>query len=336
MSKKFLFSFLLTAFVMGLGISAQAQDVNEYYSKAKRFINKGRNDSATFYLAKALELAPGNLEILEDLLYVQYLDRDFVKATSLAENLIKRTDAGVKTFQLAGLTYKDIADYKAAKQVYEKGLAKFPTSGLLYSEFGDLYSQMNKGSEAIRLWEKGIEVDPGYNNNYYFASKYYYEKKNWIWMMLYGETFVNIESLSDRTREIKELLAIVFASAPTPGFLGSKPNGFAQAVIGTLSKTPVADPKKMDPQTLTLYRMNFINEWKKENAGKYPFRLFEYQDQLIKEGLFEAYNQWLFASFDYEGYEKWKAANKEKQAAYEKFTGNRVYKVPAGQYYQGK
>lgn len=332
MSRRYIASILFIVSVCFASASF-AQDSNEFYSKAKKFINKGKMDSANYYLGKALELSPNNLEMLEDLLYVQYLDRDFVKAVTLGKNLAERPDASVKTFQLVGMTYKEIAEFKEARKVYDKALLKFPSSGLLYNEYGDLFSQMSKPEEAIKMWEKGIEVDPGFNSNYYFATKYYYDNKNPVWAMLYGETFVNIESLSDRTREIKELLSILYSQAAEPGFLKAKNNAFAQAIAGTITREL---PKgSVNVQSLTLMRMNFINNWK-ENSSKYPFRLFEYHDQLIKEGLFDAYNQWLFASFDYDGYEKWKAANKDKQAAYEKFVGGRVYKVPAGQYYQTK
>jgi tetratricopeptide (TPR) repeat protein len=335
MNRKFYIALLFIAFT-SFSSSVFAQDVNEYYSKAKKFINKSKLDSATFYLSKALEISPDNLEILEDLLYVQYLDRDFVKAVSLGKNLAARADAGVKTFQLVGMTYKEIAEFKEAKKVYDKALLKFPNSGMLYSEYADLFSQMQKPAEAIKLWEKGIEVDPGFNSNYYFASKYYAETNNMVWALLYGETFVNIESLTDRTVEIKQMLADLYKHISTPGFLNGKGNVFAQSVVSTLSKQPPIPMNNLNVKSLTLMRMNFMNDWNKENNAKFPFKLFEYHNQLIKEGLFDAYNQWLFSAFDADAYEAWKQANKQKQAAFQNFVGGRVYKIPAGQYYQTK
>jgi tetratricopeptide (TPR) repeat protein len=315
--------------------TVSAQDATEFYSTAKKFINKGKLDSASYYLAKALALAPGDREMLEDLLYVRFLDRDFAKAVSLGKELTGRADASVKGFQLAGMVYKEIADFKEAKKVYDKALVKFPNSGVLYNDYGDLLSQSNKPGEAIKQWEKGIEMDPGHSSNYYFAALYYASHKNPVWALLYGETFVNIESLTERSRETREMLTALYKQISTPGFFGSSQNPFAAAVIATYSKQPPIPLNDVNVSSLTTLRMTFIKDWK-QNSANAPFKLFEYHDQLIKEGLFDAYNQWLFSSYNPEAYQAWIEANKEKMAAFQQFVGGRVYKVPAGQYYQTK
>jgi tetratricopeptide (TPR) repeat protein len=79
--------------------------------------------------------------MLEDQVYLEQLKRDYIKSLQLGKILIERSDAGVKTFQLVGLTYKAIADYKEAKKLYDRALLKFPNSGVLYNEYGDLYSK---------------------------------------------------------------------------------------------------------------------------------------------------------------------------------------------------
>ena len=71
--------------------------------------------------------------------------------------------------------------------------------------------------DAIKWWEKGIEVDPNYSSNYYNACKYYYFTYDKVWSLIYGEIFVNLESYSKRTPEIKNILAgrlqeIIFGS----------------------------------------------------------------------------------------------------------------------------
>ena len=67
-------------------------------------------------------------------------------------------------------------------------------------------SGLKQDAEAIRFWEKGIEVDPNYSSNYYNASKFYYFTYDKVWSLIYGEIFINLESYSKRTPEIKSLL----------------------------------------------------------------------------------------------------------------------------------
>lgn len=49
-------------------------------------------------------------------------------------------------------------------------------------------------------------------------------------------------------------------------------------------------------ESLMMIRTRFILDWMNSSAKKYPHRLFEYQQQLLREGMFEAYHQWLFGS----------------------------------------
>jgi tetratricopeptide (TPR) repeat protein len=276
--------------------------------------------------------------MLEDQVYLEQLKRDYIKSLQLGKILIERSDAGVKTFQLVGLTYKAIADYKEARKLYDRALLKFPNSGVLYNEYGDLYSQMGKSSDAIKQWEKGIELDPAYGNNYYYAAKHYAGHKNPLWAMLYGEIFVNIESYSERTNEMKVILTELFKRISAPGFIKvSKDNVFAVAVAANWAKQSPIALNSVTVESLTSLRTSFIKDWYIINSSKFPYKLFEYQDQLAKEGLFDAYNQWLFgAAINEPAYNSWSSVNKSKMEAFKKFQAGRVFKVPVAQYYQTK
>ena len=50
-----------------------------------------------------------------------------------------------------------------------------------------------KSYEAIKMWEKGIEVAPSFSKNYFNASKYYYFSTDKVWSIIYGEIFLNME-----------------------------------------------------------------------------------------------------------------------------------------------
>ena len=89
--------------------------------------------------------------------------------------------------------------------MYKKALKKFPKSGALYSEYGELLWS-SKNYSAIDQWEKGIQVDPAYGGNYYNAALYYFFTKDKVWSLIYGEIFVNMESRSERGMAMKKLL----------------------------------------------------------------------------------------------------------------------------------
>lgn len=336
MIKTFRF-FIAIISVLFFSFAAAAQDAEALYATARKHLNQGKLDSAGIYLQKALALSPGNLSMLEDQLYLEYLRRDFAKAIDMTKMLAARPDATVKTFQLIGMTHKEIADYKEARKSYELGLSRFPNSGVLYAELGEMFANLDKKADAIRTWEKGISMDPGHSGNYYYATLHYATNGNPLWAMLYGENFVNIERLSERTTEIKTLLTNLYKKISAPGYLSGRDNPFATAIAATYYRQPPVSVSNLNVETLTGLRRSFITDWYRDHSTRFPYKLFELLDQLNREGLFEAYHQWLFGKdLNPAAFEAWIESNKEKMAAFERFSSGRVFKVPAGQNYRGE
>ena len=59
-------------------------------------------------------------------------------------------------------------------------------------------------------------------------------------------------------------------------------------------------------ETLSAFRTKFILDWFTKNATRFPFRLYEYHQQLLKSGMFDAYNQWIFGTAgNLPAYENW-------------------------------
>jgi hypothetical protein len=70
------------------------------------------------------------------------------------------------------------------------------------------------------------------------------------------------------------------------------------------------------------------------NENPMPFKLFEYHTQLLREGLFEAYQQWLFGpSTNLTDFEQWTKTNQEAYQLFTQFQKNLLFKMPAGEYY---
>jgi hypothetical protein len=84
-----------------------------------------------------------------------------------------------------------------------------------------------------------------------------------------------------------------------------------------------------------MIRTRFILDWYQTYAAKYPFRLFDYQQQLIREGMFDAYNQWLFGTTEnLAAYDNWTKTHTEEYNGFNAFQRSRIFKMPAGQHYQ--
>jgi len=337
--KKIIYSlFLLASFLPAF---AQPTSEAEFEQNAKTFMMQGDFDNAIVVLSRGLNQYKNSLELQKNLIQCYYYKRDYTKAVEGVKNLVDRDDADVMSFQIAGNVYKALEDVKEADKVYKKGLKKFPKSGPLYSEYGELL-WAKKDYEAINYWEKGIESDPAYGGNYYNAALYYFYTKDKVWCLIYGEIFVNMESLSQRGAAMKELLLKgykekLFADPDMMKGQEKNKSEFAKAFLECMGKQSAVLTKGINTEVLTQLRTRFILEWYENYAARFPFRLFDYQQQLIREGMFEAYNQWLFGTVEnLPAYDNWTKTHAVAYTDFSKLQKSRIFKMPPGQYYQVK
>ena len=335
--KNILFIILL---LVASGCFSQAtDDAATLHETAKTFMRQGDYENALLVLTKALQLKPNDLEITKDILFADYLKRDFAKALETGKPLVERQDADVQSYQMLGLVYKAIAEDKEAEKLYKSGIKKFQKDGVLYSEYGELIAN-KEPDNAVKLWQKGIEADPNYSSNYYFAARQYAQKGDMIWSILYAEMFLNMESFTARSTEMKNLLLEqykkFFVSAGTnvnknPG----KAASFSGNVAEVLSKQQSQASAGITPETLTVIRTRFILDWYEKYAERFPFKLFEHQRQLLQEGMFEAYNFWLFGpASNLQTYQTWQQYHQQELNAFLGFIRSKVFKVPGGQQYR--
>ncbi|MDZ4793114.1 MAG: hypothetical protein SGI83_02445 [Bacteroidota bacterium] len=335
--KKLLSFFIALSF--SCVILGQPGDTKTLHETAKTFMRSGDFDNAIIVLIRALENDKNSLELQKDLVMSYYLKRDYEKALTGAKDLVDRDDADVVCFQLAGNVYKALEEVKECDKLYKKALKKFPKSGSLYSEYGELI-WATKDFSAIKQWEEGIRVDPAFSGNYYNAALYYFYAKDKVWSLIYGEIFINMESLSERGASMKELLLKgykekLFADADLMKGSEDNKSGFAKTfLLGMARQSSLAD-KGISTETLTMIRTRFILDWYTNYAAKYPFRLFDYQRQLLTEGMFNAYNQWLFGPTEnLSAYENWTKSHPEEYNGFSTFQKSRVFRMPPNQYYQ--
>ena len=335
-------TFLLSlALLTGLPGWSQQSTIKESQATARGYSQAGDFDNAIIVLSRALRNDPENMDLQKDIAMNYFLKRDYAKAKEVTSKLTDRADADIVCFQLAGNIYKALAETKECEKMYRKGLKKFPQSGALYSEFGELLWE-EKDVTAIEQWETGIKKDPSYSGNYYNAALFYFYTNDKIWSTIYAEIFVNMESRSERGEAMRKLLWQSYKEKllNNPDLMKGEEknkNEFVKAYLTTLNnQTSLAD-KGINIESITMIRTRFILDWFSKYAEKFPFKLFDYQQQLLKSGLFNAYNQWLFGDADdHAAYENWVKINNEEFLKFIQFQQNRIFKMPEGQYYQSR
>ena len=324
-------AFFTCAFVM-----AQT-DTTQPYEAAKLYMRQGDYANAELFFEKALQKDPSNTAIAKDFAFNYYFAKDNNKALSIIKPLLDKSEADDQVFQIGANIYRALDMTKDAEATYKKGLKRFPKDGLLYNDYGELLSaQQNTG--AIDQWEKGIELDPSYSGNYFNAAKYYYFTPDKIWGLLYAEIFLNLEPQSSRTAEVKNILLdsykklLADAEAVKPG---KEKITFEKAFVKAISKELPLAASGLTAENLTMIRTRFILNWFETYAKNFPFKLFDFHQQLLQDGLFDAYNQWIFgAAQNLDAYQTWTGTHTTEYSDFNTFQKGRIFKLPAGQYYK--
>ncbi len=332
---KLLYSFIL---VLGSVFAGLAQSSEEFIKNARNFSMQGDVENAILVLKKGLDQYPNDTEIRQDLAMAYYTARRNPQALETLKPLLDSDKPDETVFQVAALIYRSAQQPKEAEKTFKAGLKQYPNSGGLHNDYGQFLESSNPGKgDGIKMWEKGIEVAPAFAANYYQASRYYAATNNTLWAILYGEVFVNLDSYSSRTVEIKNILLQYYKKAFAYGFANlNQKNAFEMAVANTMTAQKSVAAAGITPETLAAIRTRFILDWYNSDAGeKFPFRLFERQRQMLREGMYDAYNQWLFGgAYNITTFQNWTQTNGEAYQLFTRYQRQKMFVISSSQYYK--
>lgn len=315
---------------------AQSQSVESFHQSANAFLLKADYPNALMVINNGLQSYPGHALLNTDLAQYHYLQNDYPKAYSIINAALATDSAGDQSYQIAGNIYKALNKASECETLFANALGKFPSSGPLYNEMGSLLSDQKKNG-AIVYWEKGIETDPSFPMNYYQASRYYYSTGAFAWTILYGEIFVNMDPRNTKTPEIKDMMLQSYKKL----FVQLSADKIAQESNPFLKKYYTILYQQREPAllgvttaALTMVRTRFALQWQQQNADSLSFHLFDYHQQLLREGLFEAYNQWMFgAAENLINFQAWAQNHPTQYDAFVKYHKTFLFKMPKGQYH---
>ncbi len=311
---------------------------------------QGNMPQAIVTYQQAINLAPDKMVLYRDLAQAYYLSGNYDDALKVLEPIMKNKDADEQSYQIKAACQTATKDIKKAKSTLQEGLKRYPNSGILYHDLGKIYEEDNQLVYALESWLNGIQADPAYHVNYYEAARTYMGTKKPVWAVIYAEMFLNIEQHTPRADETRDMLLgaymRMFQSLGTTGGIPKykdkkKPisfgNTFEDAVSLTyLHLSPVISDG-INTENLIMLRTRFMMDWTRNYAAKYPFSLYSRLNDMLQNGQFDTYNQWIFGKIDNpQDFEIWKKFHSDAMPAFEKWLGEHNYRPIASDFYNNK
>lgn len=345
-----LFPFLIGIGFLLVSFPCKAQqklspEIQEMQQSARSYLQQKDYASSIMLLNQAINKAPDNVSLRRDLAYTYFLSGKVKKAEEVISPVIHSEFADEQTFQIAAAIENVLGKSGKAKRILKNGLEKFPQSGLLYNNLGNLYSADQDSRSALAAWEQGISVAPDFGRNYYAAAMTFQAKGKLVWALIYGEIYLNLSENPVQSNEIKKMMIATYQAIFTngdndnklPAFHGkgetqSVGNTFVDCFRQDLLDNASVIRKGLNTETLTMLRTRFLMEWELKYARRFPFTLFSWQNKIVHAGFFDAYNQYLFGAMEdsqafqlwikmfsenYGDFQKWKQQNPLQPANYD-------------------
>ena len=290
-------------------------------------------------LQEAAALDPNNIAYPYEIGYAYTAQKDYKNALLYFQKVIQSPEANDRAYAMLGNTYDDSGDTARAMKTYRLGLKKFPASGYLNMEVGNMHYKNKDYGAALDGYEAGIRAEPGFPSNYYRAAMLYLHSTEKAWGMIYGEAFMNLERNTERTATMsKELYdayrkAIEITSDTSMSVSFTKnvidaanvvkdKNGkiilpFAGAVYEPLILMSVLSVKTLDMETLCGMRASFLNLYFEQKHNEdYPNALLDYQRRVQEAGHLAAYNHWVLMKGDETAFEDWQSQHRNEWEAF--------------------
>jgi Tfp pilus assembly protein PilF len=333
MSRPFLILSLMLGSLCFTAATAQensGNDVTRMQESAHNFLSRGDYANAIMMFSQAIRQAPADVSLRRDLAYTYLLSSDVKKAKEIIDPVVSSDAADEQTFQVASAIENALGNTGKARRLLNDGLEKYSNSGLLYNSKGNLLNSDKNSKDALVAYNMGIKAEPSYPMNYYNAAKIYFQDDDAVWALLYGEIYLNLDPTSQRTIEIKKLMIDAYRKLFSPGkdeelpgfqsksSSSNKKQNFAALYKSVMLKCAPAISDGLNVENLTMLRTRFMLAWSKDYSINYPFTLFTYQDKMLHDGVYDAYNQWLFGAVDNsQEFSLWVKVNNKEYAAYE-------------------
>lgn len=327
-----------------------AQSVDDKIYEAIRLINNSDLSSAIRLLNEVLDEHPDHYGATYELALAHFLNKNYEKTAELLQRAITMPDATDQTFAMLGNAYDMCGDKEKAMATYNEGLKKFPKSGYLYTELSITSAIHENYDDAISYHWKGIQADPDFSSNYYWATKIYASSSEPMWALVLGEMYLAVEKFNaKRLYEVSGIIAQTYRSMleiegdsitvkqsqPINIYIDEKsddPEQFVKAMMKLSVQFPaslhiaaaIEAPDSIDAETLCLIRERFTDQivsneilWK-----KYPNPFVSHLVAVRNAGVENAYLHYILLLNNPAELKKWAVQHPIEWQLFAEWLGN--------------
>lgn len=352
--KKILLLLVLSVISVSSLAQVFSEEENERIDLALTYSDNGREDEAIAIYDELIKKHPDVSGLKFEKAYCYYQKQDYKNAYKTLKPTLSAPDANPQYFAVAGNAQDMMGKPKDALKTYQAGLEKFPDSGYLHLETGNVLIGLGYTAQGVGYYEHGIEVDPGFASNYYRAAQYlfsdypiksiiYAETHNLIYdpngprwpevsKLLYDAYNENIHFEADtvRTTFSRDRTITIdkkdVESGASPTSLLEQMSRIARELSFSDAMNESVDAEALKAAggqltlaELTAIRRRFLEHFEAKEQDRYP--VFAVQRKVLDAGHWEAYNMFMLREGRPEEFKAWLQDHESDLIAYFEFIG---------------
>lgn len=352
--KKILLLLVLSVISVSSLAQVFSEEENERIDLALTYSDNGREDEAIAIYDELIKKHPDVSGLKFEKAYCYYQKQDYKNAYKTLKPTLSAPDANPQYFAVAGNAQDMMGKPKDALKTYQAGLEKFPDSGYLHLETGNVLIGLGYTTQGVGYYEHGIEVDPGFASNYYRAAQclsadypvkaiIYAETHNLIYdpngprwpevsKLLYDAYNENIHFEADtvRTTFARDRTITIdkkdVESGASPTSLLEQMSRIARELSFSDAMNESVDAEALKAAggqltlaELTAIRRRFLEHFEAKEQDRYP--VFAVQRKVLDAGHWEAYNMFMLREGRPEEFKAWLQDHESDLIAYFEFMG---------------
>ena len=352
--KKILLLLVLSVISVSSLAQVFSEEENERIDLALSYSDNGREDEAIAIYDELIKKHPDVSGLKFEKAYCYYQKQDYKNAYKTLKPTLSAPDANPQYFAVAGNAQDLMGKPEDALKTYQAGLEKFPDSGYLHLETGNVLIGLGYTAQGVGYYEHGIEVDPGFASNYYRAAQYlfsdypiksiiYAETHNLIYdpngprwpevsKLLYDAYNENIHFEADtvRTTFSRDRTITIdkkdVESGASPTSLLEQMSRIARELSFSDAMNESVDAEALKAAggqltlaELTAIRRRFLEHFEAKEQDRYP--VFAVQRKVLDAGHWEAYNMFMLREGRPEEFKAWLQDHESDLIAYFEFMG---------------